>query len=325
MTRILAIGEAMVELTHQGPTALSLSYAGDTANTAVYLRRLLGSTGSVDYATAVGDDPYSEGLVERLAEEGLGTRLVWRRIGRRLGLYLVRTDDTGERHFVYYRAGSAATGLFGPGHDPGADAAIASYDMVYLSLITLQILTPVARARLWDVLDNVRAHGGRVVFDGNYRPTGWPNARQARIASEAALRRTDVALPTWSDEQALFGEHSPDDCIDRLRALGVAEGVVKNGPAPCVAFTATDAYHVAPTLVARVVDTTAAGDAFNAAFLAARLQGASLVEAARAGHRLAGSVIQHPGAIVPTALLPPAVPATRHIDSGPSYPRTIHG
>jgi 2-dehydro-3-deoxygluconokinase len=53
-----------------------------------------------------------------------------------------------------------------------------------------------------------------------------------------------------------------------------------------------------------VVDTTAAGDSFAAAYLAARLQGADPVEAAGAGHRLAGVVVCHPGAIIPRAAMP---------------------
>ena len=52
-------------------------------------------------------------------------------------------------------------------------------------------------------------------------------------------------------------------------------------------------------MTAPVVDTTAAGDSFAAAYIAARLAGADPVEAARAGHRLAGVVVCHPGAIIP--------------------------
>ena len=67
---------------------------------------------------------------------------------------------------------------------------------------------------------------------------------------------------------------------------------------------------------AGVVDTTAAGDSFAAAYLAARLRGAAPAEAARAGHALAGAVVRHPGAIIPRDAMPdlamfwPAMPTT---------------
>jgi len=60
------------------------------------------------------------------------------------------------------------------------------------------------------------------------------------------------------------------------------------------------------------VDTTAAGDSFAAAYLAARLSGASLEAAAHAGHRLAGIVVLHPGAVIPKSAMPEGLPS--HLD-----------
>jgi 2-dehydro-3-deoxygluconokinase len=61
---------------------------------------------------------------------------------------------------------------------------------------------------------------------------------------------------------------------------------------------------IAAPPVAHVIDTTAAGDSFAAAFLAARIRGADAATAARAGHRLAGAVVQHRGAIIPRDAMP---------------------
>jgi 2-dehydro-3-deoxygluconokinase len=55
------------------------------------------------------------------------------------------------------------------------------------------------------------------------------------------------------------------------------------------------------------VDTTAAGDSFNAGYLAARINGAMPRDAAAAGHRLAGAVIMAPGAVIPKDAMPPNI------------------
>ena len=84
-------------------------------------------------------------------------------------------------------------------------AALAGYDLLYLSGITLSILDPPQRAALMALADAVRERGGRVAFDSNYRPVGWPDRDAARRAFDEMLTRTDIALPTLDDEQALFG------------------------------------------------------------------------------------------------------------------------
>jgi len=82
--------------------------------------------------------------------------------------------------------------------------------------------------------------------------------------------------------------------------LPCAEVVVKRGARPTLVRHGVAPVVAAPTEpVARVVDTTAAGDSFAGAYLAARLAGAPPSEAARHGNRLAARVVQHRGAIIP--------------------------
>ncbi|MGZ0190577.1 MAG: PfkB family carbohydrate kinase, partial [Alphaproteobacteria bacterium] len=94
--RIAAIGECMIELTDRGPNDMGRGYGGDTLNTAVYMARLGEARGiQVDYATAIGDDPYSDEMMDGWRAEGIGTDLVWRQKGRVPGLYMIRTDKAG--------------------------------------------------------------------------------------------------------------------------------------------------------------------------------------------------------------------------------------
>jgi 2-dehydro-3-deoxygluconokinase len=304
MIRVASIGECMIELRHRGAAVLDLAYGGDTLNTAVYLARLIRDRDArVHYVSALGDDAYSDGMLAMWQDEHIATDLVARLPGRLPGLYTIRTDARGERTFTYWRSASAARDMLRGARAGQVAAALEGYDLLYLSGITLSILDPPQRAALLAIADLVREHGGRVAFDSNYRPVGWPNPETARAAFEEMLSRVDIALPTLDDEQALFGVQDAPECADRLRQRGVSEVAIKLGRAGCFLSSAKFTGEIPAEPVHVVVDSTAAGDSFNAGCLAARLLGADPPRAARLGNRLAARVIAYPGAIIPAAAM----------------------
>lgn len=305
MRRLAAIGECMIELRHRDAALLELGFAGDSLNTALYLARLNPAGRlAVDYVTALGDDPYSEAMLEAWRGEGIGTGQVARLPGKLPGLYFIRTSPDGERRFFYYRSASAARSLFLGNAADSALAALPGYDLLYLTAITLSILAPQARERLRAALAAARAGGRQIVFDSNYRPAGWPDRAAAQAAIAPLLRLVTLVLPTFEDEQALWGDRTPVETLARYGADGI-EACVKAGAEGCFVAGGTQVKVPAPVAA---IDTTAAGDAFNAAYLTARLAGAAPEAAALAGHRLAGTVIQYRGAIIPRAAMPALEP-----------------
>ncbi|XXF11127.1 sugar kinase [Pseudomonas sp. D1-3] len=305
------IGECMVELQRQADGGMRQGFGGDTLNTAIYLSHLCRGAGvAIDYLTALGDDPLSQAMRARWREDGVGDGRVRVLMDRLPGLYMIQTDAQGERSFLYWRSESAARHCF---DGPGADellAALGDYHTLYLSGISLAILTVEGRERLLEALCQARSRGTRIVFDNNYRPRLWPDAAEARRHHEALLGMVDIALVTWEDDVAVFGFATPEQLFSHYAGLGVGEVVVKRGARSCLLHTADGRAEVSAETVEQVVDTTAAGDAFSAAYLAARLRGGEPEVAARWGHRLAGSVIQHPGALMPLAAMP-SMPALR--------------
>lgn len=290
MARVVIVGEGMLELTGDG-AQWRLGYGGDTLNTAIHLARL---GHEVAYFTALGRDPQSARLRANWREEGLDTALILEHPTRGPGLYAIATDAAGERRFTYWRSESAARELFAL---PGAAAAVeqaACADLLVFSLISLAILPPEGRARLLALATEVRARGGKVAFDGNYRARLWGSVKDARAARDAAIACADIGLPTLEDETALSGQATADAVAAHWRGLGCAEVVVKLGAAGC---RLPDGALLPPPQVLRPVDTSGAGDAFDAGYLAARLDGASIADAARAGHARAGWTIMRPGAI----------------------------
>ncbi len=297
MTRVACIGECMVELREMADGRLARGWGGDTLNTAVYLARL---GIAVDYVTALGDDPWSDEMLQGWRDEGVGTGHVLRVPGRVPGLYVIQTDARGERRFSYWRDSAPARDLFALPDTDALAAGLAGYDLLYVSGITLSLYGEAGRARLFQTLAACRARGGRVAFDTNFRSRGWPEREVARAAYREAFALSDVLLASVEDLDLLFG---PEGEAEFLALPGPGERVLKHvEPAARVIAEGFDG--LVPTAVVTPVDTTAAGDSFAAGYLAARLAGRPPAAAAETGHRLAGAVVLHPGAVIPLSGMP---------------------
>ncbi|SFW23258.1 sugar kinase [Pseudomonas sp. NFACC04-2] len=297
--RIALIGECMIELQQRADGSLLQSFGGDTLNTAVYLSRTLGDRGAVDYVTALGDDSFSDAMCERWAEENIGLQRVQRLPGRLPGLYCIQTDAAGERRFLYWRNEAAVRDCFTTPAAAPILAALPDYDVLYFSGVTLAVLGEQGRARLIETLVEARRRGAQVVFDNNYRPRLWASIEAARAAYRSVLPYVELALLTVEDEQALFGYADTDAVFAAYEQFGTPEVVLKRGAEACLIHCDGKSYKIPAQRVERVMDTTAAGDSFSAAYLASRLLGGTPAEAAEAGHLLASRVIQVPGALMP--------------------------
>jgi 2-dehydro-3-deoxygluconokinase len=294
---VICVGEVAIELARGHDGRFGLACNGDTFNTAIYLARAGIRT---SYATALGDDSYSDGLVALAAAEGLGSELMVRVAGRLPGLILVDGDAAGARRLYSWRDAAPARDLFELPQWPQVAEALLGARLIYFSGITLSLYSNQAIGRLLATLEMARQKGARIAFDGNFRPRDWKgDLPRTRTVFMEALKRVDIALPTYDDEAVLWGDPSPEATVERMRAFGIGEIVVKNGPnSALVASTQAQERVPVPELVVPV-DNTAAGDGFNAGYIAARLTGATPVAAATAAHKLAGEVIRHPGALMP--------------------------
>jgi 2-dehydro-3-deoxygluconokinase len=291
--KVVSIGEAMVELAPVGEGLFRRGFAGDTYNTAWHMAQLLGGRAEVGFATRVGQDSLSDSFVAGLQADGLSIAGVGRDAARTMGLYLIELDGV-ERRFHYWRSASAARAL---ADDPAAlGAAFEGAGLIHLSGITLAILAPDARARLRDALARARGQGARISFDPNIRPRLWSSPDEVREVLPGFLSLTDVILPSFDDEVATWGDADPAATVARYRAAGIAEIVVKNGAGAVTAcLDGTCESHPTPP-VTGIRDTTGAGDAFNAGYLAARLTGAGQGAAVARGQAIAAAVLQSPGA-----------------------------
>jgi 2-dehydro-3-deoxygluconokinase len=297
--RVVCVGEALIELTRGTDGAYTAACAGDTFNTAVYLAR--GGL-RVGFASAVGDDPYSDSIVALALAEGLAADLILRVPGRMPALSLVERGRSGERVSRIWGDGAPARELFELPDWMRIAQNLVAARLIYFSGITLSLYSNNGLGRLFAALEVARQQGARVAFDGNFRPSGWKgNLARTRTIFMEALKRVDIALPAFDDEAVLWGDPSPESTVARLQAFGVGEIVVKNGPNSALVATSQVLEFVPVPEILVPVDATAAGDGFNAGYLAARLSGSEPAQAASAAHRLAGNIISHPGALLPRA------------------------
>jgi 2-dehydro-3-deoxygluconokinase len=298
-SRAICVGEAVIELKRGADGRFALSCGGDVFNTAIYLAR---AGTSVAFATALGDDPYSESMVALARAEGISSSLMLRVPGRVPALCLAENEPAGERRVRYWREGAPVRQLFELPDWMRLAESLTAAKLVYFSGITLSLFSTTGLGRFLAVLEVARRQGTKVAFDGNFRPHGWSgDLPRTRTVFIETLKRVDIALPTFDDEAVLWGDPSPEATVARLQAFGIGEIVVKNGPNSALVASAGAQEFVPVPEVFIPVDATAAGDGFNAGYLAARLNGDTPAQAAGAAHRLAGNVIRHPGALVPRA------------------------
>lgn len=303
MAKIVSIGEGMLELTRMAPGGEEwrMRYGGDTLNVAVYLARL---GQDVAYLTALGNDGFSDAMREEWSAEGIDTSMVLARPDRLPGLYLIETDPDGERSFHYWRDRSAVRALFECDGIASALEQAERAELLYLSGITLSLFDDEGRRRLLTLCEKVRQSGGQVAFDPNYRPRGWQSAEAARSAIAEFAPLVSIALPTLEDEKLLYGDAEPEQSLERWTRHGFREWVIKLGASGVLTAKDGQLVSVPAETDPAPHDTTGAGDAFNAAYLAARWRGLDVAEAAARGNLLGEAVVRHPGAIIPRAAMP---------------------
>ncbi len=300
MSKVVCIGECMVECIEGGANDGVQRFAGDTFNTAVYMARE-SRVHEVHFLTAVGQDVTYVRMLQSMEREGLRVDNILQRPDRTVGRYTIHTDGLGERSFTYERGQSAARTLF---DDPGSAKQLLRRldpDLVYLSGISLAILPESARKQLFIELSK---YGTAVAFDPNYRPALWEDNDHARRWIQAFAQISSYLLTSSEDDRQLLGLASPEQSRAHWSKATSGELVIKNGGASVIVVPGADEIRPEPIAVpvveeSKPIDTTGAGDAFNGVYLIQRMAGSGPAEAALASIKICAKVVMSRGAILP--------------------------
>lgn len=296
--KVAIIGECMAELSGSLFASMEQGFGGDTMNTAIYLKQLMADEVQVSYVSVMGNDHLSKAMIDRWQQFGVDTQFVLTDAHRHCGLYMIQNDDNGERHFQYWRSDSAAKFLMQHQKASEVFEQIAIYDAVFLSGISIAILSELDRSALMAYLFELRKNGVKILFDGNYRPQLWGSVEQAQRVYKAIYKVCDLALVTHDDEALLWGDADVETTIRRLQIFDINELITKDGANGCYYTKNNETSHIGTKSIKQVVDTTAAGDSFNAGFLSGWLQSMPVVHSCQMGNQVAAQVIQEKGAIV---------------------------
>lgn len=300
------IGECMVEFveTARNSGHYERRFGGDTLNTAIYLARLMKKNGRVHYVTRLGSDSFSNSMLAAWMSENIDCSLVEQCNGRVPGLYMVQTDERGERSFLYWRGEAPAREMF-RGNCEVLLERLNGFDTIYFSGITLAILSDEGRVNLLRLIERRTGDGKATAYDPNFRRALWKDREEAATWNARAIAGCTLMLPSMEDLQNIFDEqHDTDGWIGKLMSFSVNDIVLKNGGGNV--FTSVDNQREDFVLgrADHVIDTTGAGDSFNAGYLAGRTLGKNVAQSVALGHSLASQVIQHPGAIMPSHAMP---------------------
>ena len=293
--KILSIGECMAEFSPDEQLGkFNLGFAGDTFNTAWYIANNHADVNSA-YFSKVGDDELSDQMLKFMSDNQVDIRYITTVAGSTIGLYLISLVN-GERTFSYWRNKSAATFLGQNVDDVGN--AMKKQDMIYFSGITLAILDQNSRENLFSCLKSARRAGKKIAFDPNLRPKLWNDKKEMCDVIMAGANLSDIILPSFEDEATWFSDADPLSTLARYQNVGAETVVVKNAGDP-VSFWSqhgTGTYLVES--VEKIIDSTAAGDSFNAEILVGLLREIPLADAINNAANLAKKVLMGQGALV---------------------------
>lgn len=305
MTNILFFGEIMIEFSCSVNKTYIKDFAGDTYNCCWYFNKIskhaFENSLQIQYLTKLGGDRFSQKALQEIASQNIEVKFIQMHENSTMGLYIIQTDELGDRSFDYWRKHSAARQMFSAKKDSLDHKALKQADIIFFSGISIAILNEKNRKYLLSTLKEIKNNPSHtiIIFDGNYRSRLWENHKTAQQWYRAFYEVVDLIMPSVEDEMLRCELTNKSDVIPNLMEEYRGEFIIKNGSEEVFYGNHIANNKLSTPIVTDVVDTTSAGDSFNAQYIFSKyVEKLSTKLAIKKAQILAGKVIGKKGALI---------------------------
>jgi 2-dehydro-3-deoxygluconokinase len=304
--KAIFLGECMIELNgdisslENNSSNIKINFGGDTYNSAVYFSRLTNDKTNTFYSTALGKDNFSKKMISRFKNENIKCDYIRTDGENPPGLYSIEINEKGERSFSYWRDQSPAKYIFLGSKGKKLVKDINNADVFYYTGISAGILDEKQRKDLIKIGSTATICG----FDFNYRSQLHYNKKVSQLLFNEINNRVDIHFVSFDDARELFKIKNP---LEIFEIINEKKNLILIRYKNSIIFKNKQQEIKTVTVPhGEVVDTTAAGDAFNGSFLAImnNNKNVPVEENILISHSVTREVIKHRGAIISKNKMP---------------------
>ena len=279
---------------------MTINFGGDTYNSAVYFSRLTNDKTNTFYSTALGKDNFSKKMISRFKNENIKCDYIRTDGENPPGLYSIEINEKGERSFSYWRDQSPSKYIFLGSKGKKLIKDINNADIFYYTGISAGILDEKQRKDLIKIGSTATICG----FDFNYRSQLHYNKKVSQLLFNEINNRVDIHFVSFDDARELFKIKNP---LEIFEIINEKKNLILIRYKNSIIFKNKQQEIKTVTVPhGEVVDTTAAGDAFNGSFLAImnNNKNVPVEENILISHSVTREVIKHRGAIISKNKMP---------------------
>ena len=279
---------------------MKINFGGDTYNSAVYFSRLTNNKTNTFYSTALGKDNFSKKMISRFKNENIKCDYIRTDGENPPGLYSIEINEKGERSFSYWRDQSPSKYIFLGSKGKKLVKDINNADVFYYTGISAGILDEKQRKDLIKIGSTATICG----FDFNYRSQLHYNKKVSQLLFNEINNRVDIHFVSFDDARELFKIKNP---LEIFEIINEKKNLILIRYKNSIIFKNKQQEIKTVTVPhGEVVDTTAAGDAFNGSFLAImnNNKNVPVEENILISHSVTREVIKHRGAIISKNKMP---------------------
>ena len=291
---VCSIGEAMIEISNIKNSLYNQSFAGDTLNFCNYLDK---KKLNAFFLSAIGKSEINQSLLDFVKSKNISTKYIKQINQFEIGLYLIKNKDNGEKQFFYWRDESAAKYYFNNIDFLNLYKELKNFDYIYFSGITLSIIHISKLNNFIKLLNLLKSKKIKIVFDFNIRPSRW-NKKNLNIFLDSVLKFVDICFLSGEDMKNWKNKNNIKSHEQIVRKYKIKHSIFRKNAKFTYVFLNKTRYVFKNKLLKTVVDTSGAGDGFNAAYLSNFIVNNDPVLALKAGSSLGSKIVMKKGAIV---------------------------